>query len=807
MTGALLATAWLVGLALGSLVTVLWAPLLLFTAAALLLALVLRRVAVPWRLALLPLLVLFGVARTLPLPWQEPLPLVATYNDAGQVRLSAEVLEDPQDTVRSLRVPVEALWVETPQGRQAKRGRVLVFLPPIGADETTSPLRPGDQVVMEGALETPPVLEEFDYPAYLASQGVGSVMYNPRVEVLSTSTWSLQRALSPLRHRLARSLKEALPEPEGALARTLVLGLGRDLAPPLTKAFQATGTTHLLAISGLQVVLVMGLLLSAGEALLGRRRQLYLLLPFLGVWLYALLAGTSPSVSRAAVMATLYLVALGLGRQSSLLTALALTAAVMAGLDPSVLGSISFQLSFTAVAGIAFLYPWMRDVGRSAIERLRTPGWTLAVLVLVADAIAVSLAATLATLPLLVFHFDRFSWLSIPLTVALLPAQSPILLLSFLTAIVGLVSPVVSQGIGWLDWVFLRYMVALVRPFEEIPWSSLSLGSFSLPIVGLYYGGLLAVAWRLSGGRLFGRRATPGPRLSAELPWMPASPALYLALLFLLASVFVWGAVIADLGRDGRLHVTVLDVGQGDAILVESPEGHRVLIDGGPDPRLLLDHLSTRLPLSARRLDVVVLTHPDADHLDGLLGLPGKYPVGAVLDPESPTDSPNYARWRQLLQDKGIRLFTARAGMEVRLGELTMDVLNPSEPLLEGTRRDGNNNGVVVRVRYRRATILLTADIEEEAEAYLIRHVPDLGSTVLKVAHHGSATSSTEAFLAATAPSVAVISVGVDNHFGHPNPQVLARLKERVAYVLQTSRRGTVELVTDGMTLWVKPQR
>ncbi len=807
MTGALLAAAWLVGLALGSFVTVLWPPLLLFTAAALLLALLLRRGAVPWRLALLPLLVLLGVARTLPLPWQEPLPLVSMYNDAGAVRLTAKVLEDPQDTVRSLRVLVEVLGVETPGDEGAVRGKALVFLPPIGADEPASPLRPGDQVVLAGTLESPPVIEAFDYPAYLASQGVGSVMYRPKVEVLPTSAWSLQRALSPLRHRLARSLKEALPEPEGALARTLVLGLGRDLAPPLTEAFRATGTTHLLAISGLQVVLVMGLLLSAGEALLGRRRQLYLLLPFLGVWLYALLAGMSPSVSRAAVMATLYLVALALGRQSSLLTALALTAAVMAGLDPSVLGSISFQLSFTAVAGIAFLYPWMRDIGRNSIERLRAPGWSLALLVLLADAIAVSVAATLATLPLLVFHFDRFSWLSIPLTVALLPVQSPILLLSFLTAVVGLISPVVSQGVGWLDWVFLRYMVALVRPFGEIPWSALSLGSFSPLLVGLYYSGLLAVVWRLSGGRLLGRRATPGPGLATELPLLPARPALYLALLLLLATVFVWGAVLPDLGRDGRLHVTVLDVGQGDAILVQSPEGHRVLVDGGPDPRLLLDHLSTRLPLGARRLDVVVLTHTDADHLDGLLGLPGKYPVGAVLDPELPTDSPNYARWRELLQDKGIRLYTARAGMEVRLGELTVDVLHPPEPLLEGTRRDTNNNGVVVRIRYRRATVLLTADIQEEAEAYLLRHVPDLGSTVLKVAHHGSATSTTEEFLAATSPSVAVISLGADNSYGHPNPQVLARLKERVAYVLQTAERGTVELITDGMTLWVKSER
>ncbi|MSQ40782.1 MAG: MBL fold metallo-hydrolase [Dehalococcoidia bacterium] len=272
--------------------------------------------------------------------------------------------------------------------------------------------------------------------------------------------------------------------------------------------------------------------------------------------------------------------------------------------------------------------------------------------------------------------------------------------------------------------------------------------------------------------------------------------------MLVLARVFVWGAVLPP--TDGRLHFTVLDIGQGDAILIQSPEGHRVLIDGGPDPRLLLDHLSTLLPLGARRLDVVVLTHPDADHLDGLLGLPGEYPVGAVLDPETPTDSPNYDRWREELQQRGVQVLTARDGMQGRLGDLTMGVLHPPEPLLQGTNRDTNNNGVVLLIRYRRASLLLPGEIEETAETYLLRHAPELGSTVLKVAHHGSATSTTEAFLEATSPSVAVISVGADNSYGHPNAQVLARLKERVAYVLETAERGTMELVTDGMTLWVK---
>ncbi len=748
-------------------------------------------------------MLMLGVLRAQPAPWQQALPLMAEFNDQGVVRLTAEVVEDPFEVGVRLRATVSALWVETPTGREKREGKALVYLPPAQGGEPG--LRPGDHVLLRGSLEPPPMFEGFDYRAYLARQGVSSVMYQPEVELLSTSTWSLARALSPWRHRLARSLEDALPEPEGALARTLVLGIQGALPPSLAEAFRITGTSHILAISGLNIALVMGILVSSTEALLGRRRLLYLAIPFVGVWLYALLAGMAPSVSRAAVMGSLYLAALALGRQSSLPTALALTAAGMAGLDPSLLGNISFQLSFAAVAGIALLYPPLWDASLRLVEQLKLPAWAQPLAILLLGVLAVGLAATLATLPLLAFHFQRFSWLSIPLTVAMLPAFSPIILLTFLAGLVGLVAPAAAGVVGWADWVFLRSMVALVRPFEELPGASVSVGGFSPLVVWLYYGGLLAIAWVASRGRLLGHQATPGAGLASEVPWLPARPMLYLTLLLLLASVFVWTAVLRP--SDGRLHVTVLDVGQGDAILVQSPQGHQVLVDGGRDGRVLLDHLSTLLPLGARRLDLVVVTHPDADHLDGLLALPEEYPIGAVLDPKIPTDNPSYAQWKRLLQEEGVQVLTARAGMTVRLGDVELEVLNPPEPLLKGTARDANNNAVVIRVRYQRATFLLTADIQEEAEAFLVRHAPGLPSAVLKVPHHGGATSSTGPFLKAVAPLVAVISVGADNSYGHPDPRAVARLKETGALLVRTSEHGSVELISDGMTLWVRTER
>ena len=785
-----------------------WGPLALFGFAALLLVALLRRSAAPWALALLPLVLLLGVARTQPLPWENPLPDVAVYNDAGPVRLGAEVVEDPDDTGIRLRVTLAARWVEGPEGRREVGGRLLAFDPSLRGDEQASSLRPGDQIVLRGALTLPPIFEEFDYRAYrayLARQGISSVTFRPEVEVLLDATWSLPRALSPWRHRLARSLEEALPEPEGALARALVVGLRGAMPPPITEAFRATGTSHLLAISGLHVALVMGILLTSAEGVLGRRRHLYLLIPLLGVWGYALLAGMSPSVSRAAVMATLFLVALALGRQSSLLTALALTAAVMAGLDPSLLGSVSFRLSFAAVAGIALLFPWLRDAGRALIERLRPPDSLALFLGWAADAVAVSLAATVATLPLLAFHFQSFSLLSVPLTVALLPALPPILLLSFVTALVGLISPALAEVVGWADWIFLRYVLAMIRTFGDLPGVSIGVEGLSPLLVWGYYGALAAVGWMASGRWLF-RRPTPQAQALTGLRGAPRLLILYLGLFLLLASVFLWAPYVR--ASDGRLHVTVLDVGQGDAILIQSPTGHRVLIDGGPDPRLLLTHLSRRLPLWSRRLDLVVLTHPDEDHLVGLLDVLPEYTVSAVLEPQMPRESSSYAQWREVLEEEGTTVLMARAGMKVTLGpEVEMEFLHPPEPLLAGTGSDSNNNGVVVRLQYRRATFLLPGDIEEIAEEYLVRHTSDLGSAVLKVPHHGSATSTTTSFLETVAPLVAVVSVGEDNPYDHPDSQVIGRLLQQVEHLFLTSLHGSVELVTDGRTLWVHSER
>jgi competence protein ComEC len=257
---------------------------------------------------------------------------------------------------------------------------------------------------------------------------------------------------------------------------------------------------------------------------------------------------------------------------------------------------------------------------------------------------------------------------------------------------------------------------------------------------------------------------------------------------------------------DDELHVSFLDVGQGDAILIQRGS-QQVLIDGGPSPQTLTRELGEHMPFWDRTIELVVLTHPHEDHLSGLVEVMERYRVERVLYTDTEYDSPLYEQWHKLLDDNDIAVTPARAGQEAELGEgITISVLHPPPTLMAGTGADANNNSVVLHLEAGRVSFLLTGDIEQEAEFWLIYNGAELASTVLKVGHSGSHTSTTPEFLEAVGPQVAVISVGKDNSYGHPYGGVVARLEATLGEenLFRTDEQGTIEFITDGERLWVR---
>jgi len=270
------------------------------------------------------------------------------------------------------------------------------------------------------------------------------------------------------------------------------------------------------------------------------------------------------------------------------------------------------------------------------------------------------------------------------------------------------------------------------------------------------------------------------------------------------AAIMVW--LFAVTTPDNNLHVSFLDVGQGDAILIQKGN-QQVLIDGGPSPQAIGLGLGEKMPFWDRTIELVVLTHPSADHVTGLVEVLNRYNVKQVLYPDLAYASEIYAEWLRLVQEKGTKCTLAQAGQQIDLGgRVVLEVLNPQRPLLTGTESDLDNNGMVLRLSMDGISFLLTADTMWETELELIHSRANLNSTVLKVGHHGSDTSTTPQFLTVVNPRIAVISVGADNEYGHPTDEVMTRLREKIGTenIYRTDEDGTIEFITDGVGIWVK---
>ncbi|PZC46613.1 MAG: competence protein ComEC [Chloroflexi bacterium] len=683
--------------------------------------------------------------------------------------------------------------------------QVIAARSPAAVGAHLEPLRYGDLTTLRGTLQAPDPFDDFDYPAYLANQGVSSVLRFPAlIEVEPGRIDLIRRTLSAWRLRLADGLKEAVPEPQSSMDRALLLGLRTDIPPEVTEAFRRTGTSHLLAISGLHVGVVMLFLMGAVRLLFGRRWHLYLLLPLLGIWLYAAMSGMAPPVWRAAVMGSIYLWGMYLGRSRSALPAIGAAAVLMLAVDPHLLKDVSFQLSFAAVLGLAALHQPIQD---KLDQWLPTPESGPARLVRPMKAsIAMSLAAVIATLPLVAFHFEQVSTLGIPATLVTLPAIPAILGASLLASVGQLIFPPFGTFFGWGAWLATTYIIMVIEFFARLPGASFGTGPLGWPLVVAYYSGLFGIL-RLYRFRQHRSSDEEVPR-NTQVQRKPIGngKARWLLVPLILGTVAIWTAVLNQ--PPALFKVTVLDVGQGDAIFIQSPEGHQMLVDGGPDPLSAIRAIGDRMPFWDRSLDAVVLTHPDADHLTGLIEVLLRYQVGTVLiGPQVKENFPD-SLWQSAVAESGAALATVSAGQSFRLGQAGVQVLNPQDRPILGTGADVNNAGVVLRLSYGNIDFLLLGDLEEFGERYLGSQGLLIPSEVLKVGHHGSATSSTAKLLEMVAPSVAANSVGQDNRYGHPSPEVIERLSNTVGIdnVYTTSQQGDITVSTDGLRLWVETE-
>lgn len=423
-----------------------------------------------------------------------------------------------------------------------------------------------------------------------------------------------------------------------------------------------------------------------------------------------------------------------------------------------------------------------------------------------------SLGATIAVWPVIAYYFGIGAFVAPIATFFALPALPGIIVTSALAGVVGLFVLPVAQVIGWLAWLFLSYMLLVVGGFSNLS-AFIEVRSVDANLILIYCLVLALALWLIRNRQ---KLASPMSRVAASVKSDAGKSLDFISrvpkkrVIPSLTVVAILASLAVATTPDNNLHVSFLDVGEGDAIFIQTPAHQDILIDGGPAPQAVSLGLGEKMPFWDRTLDLLILTHPHADHLTGLVEVLQRYDAKQVLSADLADNSPIYKEWLKIIKEKNIKYTVTQAGQQIDLGGGVMiSVLNPMEPLLTGTESDIDNNGIVLRLSMGKVSFLLTADIWRDAEWELIAQRADLSSTVLKVAHHGSETSTTSEFLSVVNPQLAIISVGKDNKFGLPDDEIIRRLSEKVGAenIYRTDEHGAIEFITDGQRLWVETER
>jgi competence protein ComEC len=659
------------------------------------------------------------------------------------------------------------------------------------------------------------------------------------------------------RSRLQQQIHTRFGQETAGVLDAALLGNRYYLSPDASERFREGGTFHVLVISGLHISFI-GAVVFLIVKRLTRHRLLQFVFPAAIVWAYSIAVGADASVVRAALMFTFAGLATILFRQSSSLNALGGAALVLLVQSPKEIFDPSFQLTFLSVLAIVVIawpllsnmsaiggwYPTRSTPYPPACSRLlktfcevlfwRERKWTQerertshdyrlfktplaswleryhvqAMLRYTFGAVMVSASVQLMLLPLMIVYFHRLSLASLVLNIVvsvLLAALVAVALLALLVAQVSMeiAAPFfkLSDALNWL-------MVHSVDPFSRFDWATFRLPEYSgtaALVYAVYYLPLLILVIALSHWRPLALQAERRCKFRGYVLPLTCAQLLLLTVL-----------ILHPLSGDhalGRLKIDFLDVGQGDSALVTMPDGTTLLIDAGGNTidstrrigeTVVSEYLWWR---GLSEIDYVLATHADADHIDGLNDVLKNFHVGAALIARRPTDDPEFAKFAQTLARTNTHAEMIEAGDVIHFGNVVVSVLWPPATGEKST----NNESVVLRIQYGERAILLTGDIEQPAERSLLASPQQLHADVIKVPHHGSKTSSTEPFVAATKPQLAVISVGRTSQFGHPHKEVVDRWQSSGATVLTTGNSGTITIATDGHDLnlqtFLQPQK
>ena len=714
-----------------------------------------------------------------------PLPHLIALEVFGQRGvITGRIVQEPEHSEERVRFVIELEQVVADSAIYHLSGQVLVTV-----KDAYLPADYGDRVSLRGKLQRPHEMRNpgaFDYRAFLAQQDIyGTLFVGKPEQVVSVERlpghYLYEGVVLPVRHAVRQSIERNLSGAPAGLLLGVLLGEKQQIPEEVRAAFRSTGLAHALVVSGLHVGLVGGFFFF-GFRLLRLADRPSSAATIVALVLYALVTGAQVPVVRAVQMGAVLLLGRVLRRQGDIYNTLGLAALAILVIWPESPWSLSFQLSFGATWAIVSLHGPLTSLFPPAYQRAdsRVGRW-------IVSPLCASLAAQLGTGPLIAYSFQQLALGAVVANIVVVPLLALAVGLGLLAALTGWILPWVATAFNAANYLVLVGLIELVSW-----WAALPFASVTVPRPGMLFVAGAAALCLL------------GPLLSHKA-W--ARKAVIFTVLVSL-NVAVWSYAL----RSHDLEIVFLDVGQGDAAFVRFPNGKTMVVDGGERNAYFDCGEQVLLPflryMGVRRVDVVVASHPHNDHIGGLVALLEQMEVGHFLDSGQGYDSWTAQRLRELIAERGVHYRRIAAGDSLAgLGGVAGLVLHPTADFVDadGDTPFGLNSGsVVFSLQHGAVRVLFTGDVEQETDPVILAWGARLQAQLLKVAHHGSRTSSQPLFIEAVAPAVAVMSLGEGNKFKHPAPEIVARYATHGARVLRTDHTGAVQVRIDSTNMDVQ---
>lgn len=640
-----------------------------------------------------------------------------------------------------------------------------------GKDPSVQKFYYGDLIKTTLSIELPDGLRNpggFDYKRYLLAKDIHTIAtIKDRIVKIGQGRYNILVKYSlQIKDKIVEVFEKTLPAKEAALFEGVVLGKTDTLDEDLKTDFSNSGLTHIMAVSGMNVAYIV-MPLEFIFMRLRLRKSLSVGIIATALIVFTMMTGASASVVRAVIMSLVVLFGKLLNKQADVLTSLAFSSLLILLYNPISLFDIGFQLSYAATLSLIIFYPKMQGVFKFFPKFLQ-------------DTIAVTISAQIGVTPIIVYYFNKFSLISLFSNILAVPLAGIILLSGLITAVLGFIHMFLAQLLGGLNYFLLEALIFIAEKSVKIPYSVISISTPKLYSIVLYYCIISAVIFF----------------------WKPIKERVNMKALYR-AGAAVCVLIVIVILIPKYLEVSFIDVGQGDSIFIKSPSGKVILIDGGATTangsdmgeKVVTPFL---LDKGISKIDIIVMTHTDSDHAGGLKSIIEKMDVKAV----AVSDSADFLKEKPLfnaIKSKSVKLIRIKPNSRIEIeGGMYFEALN-SDTLITD-----NDKSLVLRMTYRNKKFLFVGDASQNYERSLLDEKIPITADVLKVSHHGSKYATTDDFLNAVHPKVAVISVGKNNLFGHPSGEVIDRLLKHGSEIFRTDKDGCVTVFSDGNSIEIK---